>query len=139
MQFHLIVVLVYLTNVGERSRRQLCPIAKKKDLISMYQGTLVNCFVNILVYFNKLATNFKPNNRFFKRIQIFLIIQTENKSATSSFSDPLLNSQLEITHSQLVQCSTVTKNKKLQICKLLITCQATSQKISQTVNQLVSL
>ena len=44
----------------------------------MYRGTLVSSFVNILVYFNKLVTNFKPNDGFFKRIQILLIIQTEN-------------------------------------------------------------
>ena len=56
----------------------------------MYQGALVSGFVNISVYFTKLANNFKPNDRFFKRIQILLVIQTENQSATSSFSDPLL-------------------------------------------------
>ena len=77
-------------NVCERLQRQLCPITRKKDLISMYRGTLVSAFVNILVYFNRLVTNFKPNDRFFKRIQILLIIQTENQSATSSLSDPLL-------------------------------------------------
>ena len=32
----------------------LWPIARKKlDLVSVYQGTLVGGFVNILVYFNK--------------------------------------------------------------------------------------
>ena len=44
----------------------------------MYRGTLVSSFVNILVYFNKLVTNFKLNDRFFKRIQILLLIETEN-------------------------------------------------------------
>ena len=37
---------------------EIQPIARKKDLISMYQGTLFSGFVNILVYFNKLANNF---------------------------------------------------------------------------------
>ena len=32
----------------------------------MYQDTLVSGFVNISVYFNKLANNFKPLDRFFK-------------------------------------------------------------------------
>ena len=34
------------------------PIARKKDLISMYRSALVSGFVNILVFFNKLANNF---------------------------------------------------------------------------------
>ena len=33
------------------------PIARKKDLISMHRGALVRGFVNISVYFNKLANN----------------------------------------------------------------------------------
>ena len=53
-------------------------IAKKRDLISTYQSALVSGFVNILVYFTELANNFKPNDTFFKRIQILLVIQTEN-------------------------------------------------------------
>ena len=67
----------------------------------MYRGTLVTGFVNILVYFNKLVTNFKPNNKFFKKIQILLITQTENQSATSSFSDPLLMLQLYLPYTVL--------------------------------------
>ena len=43
----------------------------------MYRDTLVSGFVNISVYFNKLANNFKPLDRFFKRIKILLVIQTE--------------------------------------------------------------
>ena len=43
----------------------------------MYRGTLVIVFVNISVYFNKLVNNFKPLDRFFKRIKILLVIQTE--------------------------------------------------------------
>ena len=105
----------------------------------MYQDALVSGFVNISVYIiTKLANNFKPNDRFFERIQILLVIQTENQSATPSFSDPLLmqsaihcsssgddsrklyesriliNSQLEKTHSSqcsAVQCPTI-KNYK---------------------------
>ena len=34
------------------------PIARKKDLISMYRRALVSGFVNILVFFNKSANNF---------------------------------------------------------------------------------
>ena len=44
----------------------------------MYRDTLVSGFVNISVYFNKLANNFKPLDIFFKRIKILLVIQTEN-------------------------------------------------------------
>ena len=44
----------------------------------MYRGALVSGFVYISVYFNKLADNFKPLDRFFKRIKILLVIQTEN-------------------------------------------------------------
>ena len=45
-------------NVCERSWRYFLPIARKKDLISMYRGALVSGNVNISVYFNKLANNF---------------------------------------------------------------------------------
>ena len=58
--------------------RKICPIAGKKDLISMYRGALDSGFVNISVYLNKLANNFKPKDRFFKTIKILLVIQTEN-------------------------------------------------------------
>ena len=44
----------------------------------MYRGALVSSFVNISVYFNKLANNFKPLDKFFKIIKILLVIQTEN-------------------------------------------------------------
>ena len=47
MKFHLTVVSIFLET----------PIGRKKDLISMFRGT-VGAFVNILVYFNKLANNF---------------------------------------------------------------------------------
>ena len=40
-------------NVCERSWRYLQPIARKEDLISMYQGTVSSGDVNISVYFNK--------------------------------------------------------------------------------------
>ena len=42
----------------------------------MYRGALVSGFGS--VYFNKLANNFKPLNRFFKRIKILLVIQSES-------------------------------------------------------------
>ena len=48
----------------------------------MYPGTLVSGFANISVYFNKLANNFKPLDRFFERIKILLVILLhENFSA----------------------------------------------------------
>ena len=78
MQFNLIVVLIYLKTRVKDRRDSSAPIARKKDLISMYQGALVSRLVNISVYFTKLANNFQPNDRFFKRIQILLVIQTEN-------------------------------------------------------------
>ena len=79
MQFNLIVVLIYLKTCVKDRGDSSAPIARKKDLIiSTYQGALVSGFVNISVYFTKLANNFKPNDRFFKTIQILLVIQTEN-------------------------------------------------------------
>ena len=78
MQFNLVVVLIYLKTCVKDRRDSSAPIARKKDLISMYQGALVSRLVNISVYFTKLANNFQPNDRFFKRIQILLVIQTEN-------------------------------------------------------------
>ena len=77
-QFNLIVVLIYLKTCVKNRGDSSAPIARKKDLISTYQGALVSGFVNISFYFTKLANNFKPNDRFFKRIQILLVIQTEN-------------------------------------------------------------
>ena len=44
----------------------------------MYRGALDSGFVNISVYLNKLANNFKPKDRFFKTIKILLVIETEN-------------------------------------------------------------
>ena len=53
---------------------------RKKDLISMYRGTLVSGFANISVYFNKLANNFmKPLDKCFKRIKILLVILLHEK------------------------------------------------------------
>ena len=76
MQFNLIVVLIYLkTCVRDRALHRLL---ERGIFISTYQGALVSGFVNISVYFTKLANNFKPNDRFFKRIHILLVIQTEN-------------------------------------------------------------
>ena len=45
----------------------------------MYPGTLVSGFPNISVYFNKLANNFKPLDRFLKRIKILLVILLHEK------------------------------------------------------------
>ena len=44
----------------------------------MYRGALVSGFVNFSVYVNKLGNNFQPLDRFFKRIKILLVIQSEN-------------------------------------------------------------
>ena len=58
MQFHLIIVSIFLkTCVKDHGDREK-PIDVKKDLISMYRGALVSGFVNILVYFNKWANKF---------------------------------------------------------------------------------
>ena len=78
MQFNLIVVLIYLKTCVKDSVDSSAPITRKRDLISTYQGALVSGFVKISVYFTKLANNFKPNDRFFKRIQILLVVQNEN-------------------------------------------------------------
>ena len=45
----------------------------------MYPGTLVSGFANISVNFNKLANNFKPVDRFFKRVKILLVILLHEK------------------------------------------------------------
>ena len=66
MQFNLIVVLIYLKTCVKDPGDSSAPIARKRDLISMYQGALVSGFVNISVYSTKfLANNFKPNDRLF--------------------------------------------------------------------------
>ena len=76
MQFNLVAVLIFLKTCakdrGDSSARLL------GNLISLYHGALVSGFVNISVYLNKSANNFKPLDRFFKRIKILLVIQTEN-------------------------------------------------------------
>ena len=92
----------------------------------MYRGDLVSGFVNISIYFNKLANNFKPLDRFFKRIKILLVIQTEISHSfvfrpTLFFEWRwfwkvmrkfiLINSPLDSPF-QLAQCSTVPNNNK---------------------------
>ena len=57
MQFNLIVVLIYLKTCVKDSVDSSAPIARKRDLISTYQGALVSGFVIISVYFTKLANN----------------------------------------------------------------------------------
>ena len=51
MQFNLIVVLIYLKTCVKDPGDSSAPIARKRDLISMYQGALVSGFANISVYF----------------------------------------------------------------------------------------
>ena len=51
MQFNLIMVLVYLNTCVKDPGDSSAPIARKKDLISVYQGALVSGFANISVYF----------------------------------------------------------------------------------------
>ena len=47
-----------------------------------HQGTLVSSFVNISVYFNRLANNFMELlNRFFKRIKVLLAILIQNENS----------------------------------------------------------
>ena len=53
MQFHLIVVSIFL-----KTCVKVMEIARKKGFISMYRSALVSGFVNILVFFKKLANNF---------------------------------------------------------------------------------
>ena len=43
--------------LSPHSSFNLQPIARKKGLISMHRSALVSSFVNILVFFNKLANN----------------------------------------------------------------------------------
>ena len=67
MQFHFIVVSIFLKScVKDHGDR-------KKDLISMYRVSLVSSFVNISVYLNKLAFNFKPLHTFFFKLKILEI------------------------------------------------------------------
>ena len=51
MQFHLIVVSIFLKACVKDNGRELQPIARKKSLISMYRSAFVSGFVNILVFF----------------------------------------------------------------------------------------
>ena len=51
MQFRLTVVLIFLKTCVKVRGASLCPIARKKDLISLYRGALDSGFVNISVYF----------------------------------------------------------------------------------------
>ena len=48
----------YQAFLRAQGRGDFQPIGRKKDLIRMYRGALVSGFVNVLVYFNKLACNF---------------------------------------------------------------------------------
>ena len=53
--------------VCERSWRQLQPIARKKDLISMYRGALVSGFCTFWPTLTNQRIIFKPLDRFFKK------------------------------------------------------------------------
>ena len=70
---------------------EIAPADRQREgfhFISMYRGALVSGFVNISVYFDKLANNFmEPLDRFFKRIKILLaiLIQTENSVVSHFF------------------------------------------------------
>ena len=104
---------------------------------------------------------------FFEKIKILLVIQTENQSATSSLSDPLLMRVLPHTvlgaevilesyaevysyqfttgnsPFQLVQCSTVPNNKRIKNMipfpynQKLITCQATTVSLTELLRRLL--
>ena len=59
MQFHLIVVSVFLKMCVKDHGDSSGQLLQKKDLISMYHGALVSGFVNIsLLQINKLVNNF---------------------------------------------------------------------------------
>ena len=53
MQFHLIIVSIFLKRCVKYHGEGKKPIAIKKDLISMYRGALVSGFVKNLVHLNE--------------------------------------------------------------------------------------
>ena len=53
MQFHLTIVSIFLKRCGKYHGDRKKPIARKKDLISMYRGALVTGFVKHLVHLNE--------------------------------------------------------------------------------------
>ena len=59
MQFHLIVVSIFLKPYVKDHEDSSSRLLEKKGFISMYRrSALVSAFVNILVFFNELANNF---------------------------------------------------------------------------------
>ena len=74
------MVLIYLKTCVKDPGDSSAPIARKRDLISMYQGALVSGFANISVYFNKLVNNLNHLIHSFQKIKILviLLIQSEN-------------------------------------------------------------
>ena len=57
LTFHLIVVTMFVKACVKDHGRKLQPITRK-GLISVYGSALVSSFVNIFVFFDKLANNF---------------------------------------------------------------------------------
>ena len=58
MQFYLIVVSIFLKTCVKDHGNSSSQLLERRVLISRYQSALVSGFVNILVFFNKLANNF---------------------------------------------------------------------------------
>ena len=58
MQFHLTVVSIVLKTCVKDQRDSSSRLLERRVLISMYRSALVSGFVNIMVFFNKLANNF---------------------------------------------------------------------------------
>ena len=68
MQFHLTAVSTFLKTCVKDHGVSSSQLLERKDLISIYQSALVHGFVNILVFFNKLANNFLTARYIFLKI-----------------------------------------------------------------------
>ena len=74
---------------------EIAPIARKKDLIGMYRGAVVSGFVNISVYFNKLAN--KSLDRFLEKIDILKIRRRFKRPLSLKIIDLLYDSKIRTT------------------------------------------
>ena len=57
MQFHLIVVSIFLKTCVKDQGDSSSRLLERRVWLVLYRGALVSGFVNTLVYFNKLANN----------------------------------------------------------------------------------
>ena len=70
--FHLLVALIFSTTyVKDRGDSSAWLLESKEGFISMYRDTLVSDFVNISVYFNKLANSLSRSIDFLKELRFF--------------------------------------------------------------------